>query len=200
MKLYITPGSPYARIARITVIEKGLTGSVEIIAAPTRIPDSPYYAINPSGRVPCLVLDDGTRMEDSDLICQYLDRLDGRPKLCLPLDHADWAYGRLFMSARAMTDGIAILGRELRRPENERSPGIIAHEIARAGRLADYFAAAVSHPLMSGSLNIAQLMLLAGLDFARFHRLFDLETSRPALNSWADNLRRHPTVAATAPK
>lgn len=200
MKLYITPGSPYARIARVTVIEKGLTGSVEVIAAPTRITDSPYYAINPSGRVPCLVLDDGTLMEDSELICQYLDRLDGHPKLCLPMDHAGWDYGRLLMSARSMTDGIAVLGREMRRPETERSPGIIAHEIARAGRMADHFATAVSHPLMSGPLNIAQLMLLAGLDFARFHRLLDLETQRPALRSWADDLRRHPSVAATVPK
>lgn len=199
MKLYITSGSPYARIARIVVIEKGLAGAVEIIPAPTRIPDSPYYAINPSGRVPCLVLDDGTRMEDSDLVCLYLDRLDGRPSLCLPLDHADWEYGRLLMSARAMTDGIAILGRELRRPQNERSPGIIAHEIARAARMADYFDATVSSPLMNGPLNIAQLMLLAGLDYIRFRQLAAVEAARPALRSWADNLRRHPSVAATVP-
>ena len=199
MKLYITPGSPYARIARVVVLEKGLAGAVEVIAAPTRTTASPYYAVNPSGRVPYLVLDDGTGMEDSDLICQYLDRLDGRPKLWLPLDHADWEYGRLAMTARSMTDGIAVLGREMRRPETERSPGIISHEIARAGRLADYFNNAVSHPLMSGSLNLAQLILLAGLDFVRFHRLADLEGSRSALGSWAASLRRHPSVAATVP-
>jgi glutathione S-transferase len=34
MKLYITPGSPYARIARVVVFEKGLESRVEIIAAP----------------------------------------------------------------------------------------------------------------------------------------------------------------------
>jgi len=33
MKLYITPGSPYARIARVVVLEKGLASRVEIIAA-----------------------------------------------------------------------------------------------------------------------------------------------------------------------
>ena len=32
MKLYITPGSPYARIARVVVLEKGLASRVEIIA------------------------------------------------------------------------------------------------------------------------------------------------------------------------
>ena len=49
MKLYITPGSPYARMARIVVLEKGLENRVEIITAQTRVADSPYYLINPSG-------------------------------------------------------------------------------------------------------------------------------------------------------
>jgi hypothetical protein len=36
MKLYVTYGSPYARLARIIVIEKALEDRVEIIAAKTR--------------------------------------------------------------------------------------------------------------------------------------------------------------------
>src|SRR6478735_8806283 len=50
MKLYVTYGSPYARLARIIVIEKALDDRVEIIEAKTRTPGSPYYRINPSGR------------------------------------------------------------------------------------------------------------------------------------------------------
>ena len=85
MKLYITPTSPYGRLVRIVVIEKGLTDKVEIIAAQTREVGSPYYAINPSGRVPYLVRDDGVGMEDSQLIAMVLDNLDGRPRLAPPL-------------------------------------------------------------------------------------------------------------------
>ena len=59
MKLYVTPGSPYARMARIVVLEKNLADRVEIVAAQTRTANSPYYQINPSGRVPYLVRDDG---------------------------------------------------------------------------------------------------------------------------------------------
>ena len=77
MKLYVTPGSPYARLARIIVLEKALEDRVEIIAAKTRAPDSPYYRINPSGRVPYLVDNAGVGMEDSQIICAYLDGLDG---------------------------------------------------------------------------------------------------------------------------
>ena len=79
MKLYITAGSPYARMARIMVLEKALESRVEIIVAQTRRADSPYYKINPSGRVPFLVRDDGVGLEESSLICAYLDHLDGKP-------------------------------------------------------------------------------------------------------------------------
>ena len=58
MKLYITEGSPYARMVRIFILEKGLQDRVEIVIAQTRRSNSPYYAINPSGRVPYLVRED----------------------------------------------------------------------------------------------------------------------------------------------
>jgi glutathione S-transferase len=84
MKLYVTAASPYARIARIVVHEKGLSDRARVLMIKTRIPDSPYYKINPSGRVPYLVRDDGVGMEDSRLIAAYLDQLDGKPTLTYP--------------------------------------------------------------------------------------------------------------------
>src|SRR6476619_7645043 len=100
MKLYVTPMSPYARLARIVVAEKGLADRVEIIEAITRTVGSPYYQINPSGRVPCLVDDAGVSMEDSQLICAYLDQLDAKPRFHHPSHDRDWAYRRLEASAR----------------------------------------------------------------------------------------------------
>src|SRR5919108_2820991 len=108
MKLYVTYTSPYARLARIVVVEKGLETRVEILEAKTRTPDSPYYAINPSGRVPYLVDDAGVGMEDSQLICAYLDSLDGKPRFHLSARASDWAYRRLESAARSMCDGIAV--------------------------------------------------------------------------------------------
>jgi hypothetical protein len=39
-------------LARIVVAEKGLQNRVQILEAKTRTPGSPYYQINPTGRVP----------------------------------------------------------------------------------------------------------------------------------------------------
>ena len=98
------------RLARIMVIEKALEDRVEIIEAKTRTSGSPYYQINPSGRVPYLVDDTGRGMEDSQLICAYLDGLDGKQRFH---SAADWAYLRLEFAARSMCDGIAVWGREI---------------------------------------------------------------------------------------
>jgi len=113
MKLYVTFTSPYARLARILVIEKALEDRVEIIAAKTRTADSSYYRINPSGRVPYLIDDSGVGMEDSQLICAYLDHLDGKPRFHDPKRRTDWAYQQLEFSARNMCEGICVWVREL---------------------------------------------------------------------------------------
>ncbi|MFM9940533.1 MAG: glutathione S-transferase family protein [Hyphomicrobiaceae bacterium] len=198
MKLYTTPTSPYGRMARMVIIEKGLSAKVEILAAETRTPGSPYYMINPSGRVPFLVRDDGVGIEDSQLITQYLDSLDGKPRLTPSHTQQDWAYGRLETYARSMLDGISVYLREMRRPENERSPTILKHEADRAKRLADFWEREIGHPMMQGPLNLAQVLLIVALDTGARARIGDLESGRAKLSVWARKVREQPSVKATA--
>lgn len=199
MKLYITKTSPYARLARIVVIEKALTDKVELVEAKTRTPGSHYYGINPSGRVPCLVREDGQLMEDSQLICAWLDALDGKPRLTPDYRTSDWAYGRLECHARSMLDGLAVWAREARRPAGEKSPAIEQHEVDRAYRMADLWEAEISHPLMQGPLNMAQMLLIAAIDMAQHRGMGDLTSNRPQLAAWAQRVRQMPSVKATLP-
>jgi glutathione S-transferase len=199
MKLYVTYGSPYARLARIVVIEKALEDRVEIIEAKTRTPGSPYYQINPSGRVPYLVDDTGAGMEDSQLICAYLDGLDGKPRFHNASHAPDWAYLRLEFAARSMCDGIAVWAREMARPENERSPTTLAHERARVQRMADFFENRVTDPLMQGPLRMAHLTLAVAVEMARKRGLGDLTTGRPQLASWMRSISDLPSMQRTAP-
>jgi glutathione S-transferase len=199
MKLYVTMTSPYARLARMVVHEKGLAGRVEIVAAKTRTPGSPYYAINPSGRVPYLVTGDGVGLEDSQVICAYLDGLDGSPRFH-PASDLDWSHRRLEAYGRSLLDGIAVWAREKSRPESERSPTTLAHEGARAPRIADFFEAQVAHPLMQGPLNMAQLVLAVAVDTARLRGMGDLTEGRPKLAAWMARMSELSSLRATAPK
>ena len=198
MKLYVTLTSPYARLARIVVVEKRLQDRVEIVEAKTRAVDSPYYAINPSGRVPYLVDDAGVGMEDSQIICAYLDGLDGKPWLRHALNDRDWAYRRFEATARSLCDGISVWVREMSRPENERSPTVLAHEVARSQRMADLFEAQANDPLMTGPPSMAQLILAVSLEAAAKRGPGDLTVGRPALAAWLRRVSHLPAMRATS--
>ena len=199
MKLYITPGSPYARMARIVALEKKLESRVEILFAKTRVADSPYYAINPSGRVPYLVRDDGVGMEESALICDYLDRLDGRPAFELPAGSAGLEARRLEALARSLVDGLSVWSRELARPVDERSPGVIRHETERARRMVELWEKEIGHAYMRGPLNMAQMTLGVALGLELRNPDFLWRAGHPKLAGWYERLAARASFVATAP-
>ena len=199
MKLYVTPGSPYARMARIVVLEKGLESRVEIIAAKTRLSDSPYYKINPSGRVPYLVREDGVGLEESALICAYLDHLDGKATLDLPGGDQAWEARRLEALARSLVDGLSVWGREISRPVNERSPGVVQHETERARRMVDVWEREIEHPLMRGPLNIIHITLACALGLEARNPGFRWREGHPSLSKWFATIAARPSFIATAP-
>jgi glutathione S-transferase len=198
MKLYVTFTSPYARLARIIVVEKAFQGRVEIIEAKTRTPGSPYYLINPSGRVPYLLDDEGIGMEDSQLICAYLDSLDGNPRFH-GLRFEGWGYRRLEAAARSMCDGISVWAREMSRPADERSPTVLAHEAMRSQRMADFFEAQVADALLQDAPSMAHFVLAVALDAAQRRGLGDLTDGRTQLARWMQRIVEMPSMRATVP-
>ena len=200
LKLYITQNSPYARLARITVLEKGLEGKVKQILAQTRSIDSPYYEINPSGRVPCLILPDGTRLEESQLVCSYLDNLDNAPMFEAPPGSNGFHIQRLEAMARGLADGVSVWIREGFRPQQERSPGVIDHERNRAARLIEVWETEVMHPVMGGKLsNMAQMTLIVALHLERWNPDFKWRDGHPNLVNWAESLAVQPSIRDTMP-
>ncbi|CAG9184663.1 glutathione S-transferase family protein [Cupriavidus pampae] len=84
MKLYDIPGFPNPLRIRIVLAEKGLGSQIEFVkvdlpAAEHKQPD--FLAINPTGTVPVLQIDDGTYISECTAITEYLDNLDGNPVL-----------------------------------------------------------------------------------------------------------------------
>jgi glutathione S-transferase len=79
MKLFGSPGSPFARKVRIVLAEKKIPH--EYIVARGSAPGSPVPQFNPLGKVPTLVLDDGRGLYDSPVIVEYLDSLGSGPRL-----------------------------------------------------------------------------------------------------------------------
>jgi len=199
MKLYVTSTSPYARLALIVRLEKGLAEQVELVWTRTRKPNDPMLAINPSGRIPFLSLEDGTGYEDTDVIVPFLDNLAPPRQFEPPGGEAYWRSRRLQAMARSMLDGVSVWAREIIRPKNEQSPGIIDHERRRVGRMADYFESTIGEPPLTGKLNTVQLTLFCALDVERRLPALDWRTGRPHLVDWHTRMLDVSSVSDSVP-
>ena len=199
MKLYVTPTSPYARLAMIARLEKGLAERIELVWTRTRIPVDPMLAVNPSGRIPFLLLDDGIGYEDSDVIVPYMDSLVSPRRFEAPGGAAYWPFRRLEAMARGMLDGVSVWAREVLRPENERSPVTLDHEARRASRLAAYFDGIVGEAPLAGPLNTVQLLLFCALDVERRLPALDWRTGHAGLVDWHGRMLDVPAVTGSVP-
>ncbi|MEA3121271.1 MAG: glutathione S-transferase [Paraburkholderia sp.] len=73
MKLIGSLASPYVRKARIVLAEKKI--DYQLVLEDVWAPDTTIYTINPVGKVPCLLMEDGEAVFDSRVICEYADTL-----------------------------------------------------------------------------------------------------------------------------
>jgi glutathione S-transferase len=100
MKLIGSVTSPYVRKVRVVLAEKKLDYTFEqenVWSADTTI-----HLANPLGKVPCLVMEDGSAMYDSRVIAEYLDTLTPVCKL-LPPNGRDRADVKVW---EALSDGV----------------------------------------------------------------------------------------------
>jgi len=91
MKLYNANLSPYTARVRLLCNVKGL--NVEMVDPPGFRTDA-FRTINPIGKIPALELDDGTILQESEVICEYLEDMFPTPTL-RPANARDRAQARL---------------------------------------------------------------------------------------------------------
>lgn len=199
MQLFVTQFSPYARMTRILLREKQLQHRVDEVLAQTRTKNSPYYGVNPSGRVPYLIRSDGTGIEGSRLILEYLDQLDDKPILNLTGTAEYWEYARLEEVARSLMDGVSVWVRELRRPESHRSQVVIEHEKERAVRMLESWESDIERNIMQGPLNYPQLTLACALSMDEWNLDFKWREKHPKLVRWLKPFSAMPSFAETVP-
>jgi glutathione S-transferase len=132
MKLLYQTHSPYARKVLVAAHEMGLHRSLEVVhheTSPTRRNEE-VFALNPLGKVPVLICDDGTVLFDSNVICEYLDGLHPGPRL-IP-SHPQLRYRALRM--QALAQGIADAGITARW-ESERRPAELRWPVMHDGQI-----------------------------------------------------------------
>ena len=196
MKLYITPTSPYSRRARIAVHEAGVADQTEEInVAP--IPDNLDLLLKcgPGGKVPTLLLDDGTAISECILIARYLDDLSGG-KL-YPKDTAQrLSCYRVEAIGSALMDSLFVRSGQSRLDPSEQSPTLIKKETTRSGRCYDALEALVGE--LKGKTHMGALTVAASLSYADWRGAADKwRDSHPMLDAWMQGMADHPSYDAT---
>lgn len=198
VKLYFSPASPFVRKVRVTAHELGLGDGIELLSI-SLTPVSPHDGLrssNPLGKMPALILDDGTALYDSPVICEYLDTLAGGNRIFPVAGVARWTALR----RQALADGImdaavltryenAVRPKELRWQDWADSQFLkirTALDVLEDENLADAFDI--------GTISIACALSYLDLRFASE----GWRASRPRLTAWAAAMAKRPSLAATA--
>lgn len=202
MKLIHAPTSPFVRKVMAVAIETGLQEEIGIEfnpASPLQR-DPSLIAHNPIGKIPALILDDGTVLFDSPVICEYLADKAGNTTLFPAPGPARWAA----LTQQALADGLldaAIAGRYemLMRPPELRWEGWREAQIAKVrGALARFEALMPELPEEPTIGGISIGCALGYLDF-RYAEL-DWRAGLPKTAEWFAKFDERPAMVATRPR
>ena len=126
LKLIASKTSPYARKVRVALAEKKIEYQmVESSGAPA---DNPLHAWNPLGKLPVLILDDGTHLFDSRVIVEYIDLVSPVSRLIPEPARQRIAVKKWEALADGICDATALIVNERRRPANQQSGEWIARQ------------------------------------------------------------------------
>ena len=202
MKLIGSLASPYVRKVRVVMAEKKLDYAFvldNVWGAETTV-----HLSNPLGKVPCLVMEDGSPLYDSRVIVEYLDTLTPVAKL-LPPNGRDRAAVKVW---EALADGVLDAGVLVRlertlRPQEQQSAAWIERQMRKVSAgLAVMSADLGESPFCQGNhytlADVAVGCALGWLSF-RFPEI-DWRGDYPNLARLHDKLSERPSFKDTVPQ
>ena len=201
LKLHWSPKSPYVRKVMICAHELQMLPQLELVRSVAAMlqPNERLMLDNPLSKIPTLVLEDGSALFDSVVICEYLNTLAGGT--LFPAEGtAKWRALRWHAFGDGLLENLILWRNERERAEGMRSGVLIeAFDLKVRAALAQLEAEVLdlaAAPFSIGTLTIG--CALAYLDF-RFDML-GWRALAPRLADWYAGLRARPSMRATEPQ
>ena len=199
MKLFFTQRSPFARKIRMLARLTDQISDIEEIETTVRDPDAIVLPHNPTGKVPTLVLDDGTALQESLLITTYLEERAGTRALN-GIGNQRWAAFAFDSFVTATADNVAWLFREQNIKEiDKQSPTFLEIERDRAKRNYDALESTLDtdlgNPIRTAHLTAASLFgfVEAFMQDENWHQ------NRPKLQGWYRRFQEESAFQETVP-
>ena len=195
MKLYGSLASPYVRLCRLAADARGVAVDFRVT---NPLEDEAFRRVNPLGKVPALVLEDGTLLPDSGVILRCLDERGDQPSLYTRGGLARHETDALVSLSVGVLDlGVAWL-LEHRRPEAERSESWQARR--REGMAAGLRAMDEAARGLPEDAGLADLAFAAACDWLAFRQPEVDWRSREALTARVDRELATERFRATDPR
>jgi glutathione S-transferase len=200
MRLYYSPASPYARKCRVIIRELDMRVEETAIDPWT---DPEMRRLNPLAKVPALLLDDGSAIYDSPVICEYLDEMRGGKFFPRPTLFSEAKGKWRALTLQALGDGLADAAVrrfvERRKAEALRDEKVIARQDeAIVAALAVLERASVRFPEEPTIGEVASACALGYLDLRSPGQ--EWRGTHPRLAAWYEDFARRPSMMATAPQ
>jgi glutathione S-transferase len=199
MILRHSPASPFVRKVRIAASVLGLEREITLEAADTTSPSDTVRMQNPLGKIPALVLADGSVLFDSRVILEYLDHRAGGGHIVPKDPGARFAALRLQALADGLMDASILIIYEGRwRPPEKHEAKWVDHQ---AGKVARALAALeAAPPALASPPDVGQIALACALGYRDFRFAGAWRKDHPRLLAWLDRFAAGvPAFAATAP-
>jgi glutathione S-transferase len=201
MRLLASLASPYTRKVRIVLAEKKIDCDMELVDV--NPVDNPVNAHNPLGKIPALILDDGSALYDSRVIAEFLDGKSPISRL-IPEDLRDRVAVRRW---EALADGVLDAGLLVRyeglRDAGQRSAAWVEKQLSRMKRgMAQMSAELGERSWCHGErYSLADIAVGCCLGWLGFRKPGDLDWLReyPGLARHYEKLMARPAFADTIP-
>ncbi len=200
MKLIASLTSPYVRKVRIALAEKKI--EYTLVETSPWAPDSVVAEWNPLGKVPVLVLDDGTPIYDSRVIVEYLDAVSPVSRLIPEPSRQRIAVKKWEALADGICEAAASIVLESRRPLRQQSKDWLGRQRQKIVLgVAELARELGERPWCGGDgytlADIAAGCALGYLDLR--HPDVDWRNEYPNLARHAEKLAKRPSFAETVP-
>jgi glutathione S-transferase len=199
MILRSSPSSPFVRKVRIAIALLGFDKDITVERADTTDPSDSLRKINPLGKIPVLIVEDGSAVYDSRVILEYLDDRAGGGKIVPRQPKERLAALRL----QALCDGIldasvlTIYEGRYRKPEMH-EPKWLELQAGKVARALGVLEAAP--PPIDAIPHVGQIALACVLGYRDFRFGGSWRGEYPGLVAWLDSFAaRVPAFAATKP-
>lgn len=201
MKLHWSPRSPFVRKVMVCAHEVGLAARIETVRTLVSMTQAnrDLMRVNPLGKIPTLITDDGMVLFDSTVICEYLDSLHGRAKLFPLQPERRWQALRWHALGDNMLDNLVLWRSETQRPKPQQSPETLASLELKIRNSLSYLnneAAALGAASLSIG-HVAIAVALGYLDF-RFSQLGWRDENKK-IAAWYETFSQRPSIRDTVP-